>query len=311
MATTYLRRTVKFCKILTILTLADSSTFRHGVGDTAPEATLPTPDPFARQWYPAVPCCPHCQSNTSSRSLLASCLCTTCAKIPGVKARAEHVPPLIGPKGYEFFQKKPIAWLAYQLGKSGLRAIPPQYREREARRLMHIAIVRFWGDDDDIDITYDILRNEARDPWQQDGTVGGGMDSFQPSEDSEVVRDARSTHHLYVRIFRNKLNTAILKPLLAWLADVRVQMASTTIARSTTVTDEDGWVPSLMLMGDSATGETRSWAVTFVNTQSAFVVVLNGRGVHFPDTLATLTLDGEPLTEQAFSRAALEDVLRG
>lgn len=236
-------------------------------------------------WYPAVPCCPHCYSSASRRSEHPSGVCVTCLRklSPQRKRLLEPIPDLLTQESWSFFQRDPERWLAFAVGKSH---VPPIARHLEARRVMHLACARFWNEADS-PLGYELFAPEDIESrvWEHGPDFSLDTDAQQASCDSVEMRASRERHNLHVRIWRNKFNGRIARPLLQWLHQLGLPTSDgkpPTIARTARTTAGGGWVVDLILDAwDPGNGPTR-WVLVLSNEEEDKSISMLGVGITPP-----------------------------
>lgn len=265
--------------------------------------------PTKAGWYPALPCCPFCSSRQFKRGEHPSGVCVSCFHrlSPARLAQLEHVPAAIAPAGYAFYLRKPEHWVASQLGSSHLRGIPHGDHVAEAHRLMHLLLARFWHGEEN-ELSYDVLGAMHHDVWAQVGEVGD-LDDFQDSEDSIQLRAKRERHNLHVRIWRNKFNNRVAKPLLVTLARLGLAAAAPSIARAPTTTPAVGWVPYLIVDAVTPGRSSTYWSFVLDHWVDDVQVVMVGSGLAYP-THVSVIARGVPGEQLEFSAATLLSLLQ-
>lgn len=218
----------------------------------------------------------------------------------------EHVPSALSYQGYQLYTKKPARWVALQLGSSHLKGAPHGDYKAEAHRILHLLLARFWQGEEN-DLGYDVLTALHHDVWQQVGDAGG-MDGGQDSEDSTQLRAIRERHNLHVRIWRNKFNNRVAKPLLATLERCGVPTQATSIAR-TAQPGAVGWQPHFILDAITPGRAATYWSFVLDHWTADVQVIAAGSGLAYPTHLNTV-ISGEVSEAVEFSTATLVALLQ-
>jgi hypothetical protein len=261
-------------------------------------------------WYPVVPCCPHCYSSKHRRSSHPSGICVRCLGTlsPQRLALLEPLPDLLTPESWSLYRRSPERWLRLELGKGH---ICPAGTTKEAHRLMHLACARFWNGED-TPLMYELFEPPVPGEvaWAHTDDTSLDLDVFVRSEDSTELRAARERHNLHVRIWRNKFNTRIARPLFEWLHQLGCPDAATplTIRREQKTGGGGGWVADLVLEALTPGRTPTHWVLMLSNEESDVVISMLGTGLTQPQVICRTVGDHLGCTVP-YSRATLLDYL--
>lgn len=248
-------------------------------------------------WYAVVPCCPHCRRKDVPRSPHRTSLCVECVKNAGIVRRTEALPAILSPRSFLMFKAKPQKWLALNVGASHVKELPDAMKKLEPHRLMHLMVARYWGDEDN-DFTYTSYTMPF-DPWAQDPEVAEAEDVTDGAPNQMLLAQQRNRHTLHVRMFRNRFNNRVARPILTWLSKCGVPLTSTSIARMK-VQEGESMVGVTCVLDKLGTPMSNTRWHLVLDFPSGVHLVCKGIGITFPTQMALVMPDESVTLEQPF-----------
>jgi hypothetical protein len=248
-------------------------------------------------WYPVVPCCPHCRRSNVARSAHRTSLCVECARNPGIVRRTEPLPATLSPRSFSLYKTKPLRWLMLNVGKSHLKDLPKHLRDLEPHRFMHLMVARFWGDEDN-DFTYSAYTMPF-DAWAQDSEVAEAEEVTDGAPNHIMLSQQRNRHTLHVRMFRNRFNGRVAHPILSWLERCGVPLVSSSIAR-TKSSEGEGKVGVTFVLDKLGTPMSNTRWHLVLDFPSGAMLLCRGVGITHPATMSLMLSDSHMTVEQPF-----------